>query len=152
MRTIIALTLIAATSLSQQVYQIPFASKGNAIELTIANTSPIVASDVRIEATSAPSWVSFSQKSVAIDQVNPKAEKSAAFSFSIDKMAAVHKEETLTFTIKSKSGEVWTKNIKIQVSPPEKFELFQNYPNPFNPTTTYLLSAHAGQQGGLKGV
>jgi hypothetical protein len=51
-------------------------------------------------------------------------------------MAAVNKEETLTFTIKSKSGETWTKEIKVKVSPPEKFELFQNYPNPFNPTTT----------------
>jgi hypothetical protein len=51
-------------------------------------------------------------------------------------MAPIDKEETLTFTIESKSGETWTKEIKIQVAPPEKFELFQNYPNPFNPTTT----------------
>ena len=58
------------------------------------------------------------------------------FSLAIDKLAPVNKEESLTFAIRSKTGETWTKEIKIQVSPPEKFELLQNYPNPFNPTTT----------------
>jgi uncharacterized repeat protein (TIGR01451 family) len=136
MRTFIALTLLVSTSLSQEPYRIPFATKGNTIELTIANTSPVTATQVSVEATGIPSWVSYSQKSVTIDRLNAKSEKSATFSFSIDKMAAVNKEETLTFAIKSKSGERWTKEIKIKVSPPEKFELFQNYPNPFNPTTT----------------
>jgi hypothetical protein len=136
MRTFIALAFVASVSLSQEVYQIPFAAKGNTIELTVANTSPIAATEVSVVATGAPSWISLSQKTVTIDQLSAKSEKSATFSFSVDKIAAVNKEETLTFTIKSKSGETWTKEIKIKVSPPEKFELFQNYPNPFNPTTT----------------
>jgi hypothetical protein len=143
MRTFIALTLVAVTSQSQPTYQIPFATKGNTIELTVANTSPITATQVSIEATSVPSWVTYNQKMVTIDQLNAKSEKPATFTFSIDKMAAVNKEETLTFTIRSKSretrqgdgGQVWTKEIKIKVAPPDKFELFQNYPNPFNPTT-----------------
>ena len=143
MRTFIALILLVSISLSQEArqgdgglaYQIPFASKENTIELTVANTSPITATQVSVEATGVPSWVTYSQKSVTIDQLNAKSEKSATFFFSIDKMAAVNKEETLTFTVRSKSGEHWIKEIKIKVAPPEKFELFQNYPNPFNPTT-----------------
>ena len=135
MKSIIAMLLLVSVSLSQEAYKIPFASKGNTIELTVANTSPLTAALVSVEATGVPSWVSYSQKSVTIDQLNAKSEKPATFSFSIDKMAAVNKEETLTFTIKSKTGESWTKEIKIKVAPPEKFELFQNYPNPFNPTT-----------------
>jgi hypothetical protein len=136
MRTLIALTLLVGTSLSQEVYRIPFASKGNTIELTIANTSPTTATQVSVEATGVQSWVTYGRKTMMIDQLNPKSEKPATFSFSIDKMADVNKEETLMFIIKSKSGESWTKEIKIKVAPPEKFELFQNYPNPFNPTTT----------------
>ena len=136
MKSFIAILLIVTTALSQEAYKIPFASKGNTIELTVANTSPIMATQVSVEATGVPSWVTYSQKTVAIDQLNAKSEKPATFSFSIDKMADVNKEESLTFTIKSKSGESWTKEIKIKVAPPDKFELFQNYPNPFNPTTT----------------
>jgi hypothetical protein len=135
MKSIIAILVLASVSLSQEAYKIPFASKGNTIELTVANTSPVTSTQVSVEATGVPSWVTYSQKTVTIDQLNAKSEKSATFSFAIDKMAAVNKEETLTFTIKSKTGESWTKEIKIKVAPPEKFELFQNYPNPFNPTT-----------------
>jgi len=148
MRTLIAITLLTGLSYSQEVYRIPFASKGNTIELTVANTSPITATQVSVEATGTPSWVTFNQKTVSIDQLGAKTEKPALFSFSIDKMADVNKEETLTFTIKSKSGESWAKEIKIKVAPPDKFELFQNYPNPFNPTTTicYQLTKDSGVQ------
>jgi len=143
MKLLIAALFLVHISLSQnvsqtdgQAYSIPFASKGNTIELTVANTSAVTAAQVSVEATGIPSWVSYNQKTVTIDRLNAKSEQSATFSFAIDKMAAVNKEETLTFMIKSKSGESWTKGIKIKVAPPEKFELFQNYPNPFNPTTT----------------
>jgi hypothetical protein len=41
------------------VYQLPFASSGNTIELTVANTSSIALSGVQIEATGVPSWLKF---------------------------------------------------------------------------------------------
>jgi hypothetical protein len=150
MRTFIGLALLASTSLSQDAYRIPFAAKGNTIELTIANTSSIAATQVSIVVTGAPSWINFSQKTLTIDQLNAKSEKPTTFSFSIDKMAAVNKEETLTFTIKSKSGETWTKEVKIKVAPPERFELFQNYPNPFNPTTTICYQLTRDSEVNLK--
>jgi len=136
MKSFIATLLLASAALSQDAYKIPFASQGNTIELTVANTSSVPASRVSVEVTGASSWLSFTQKTVALDQLNTKQEKPATFSFSVDKLAPVGREESLVFTIKSQSGETWTKEIKIQVAPPEKFELFQNYPNPFNPTTT----------------
>ncbi len=144
MKLLIAIFFLVSVSLSQNASQtddghanrIPFASKGNTIDLIIANTSSIVTTQVSVVATGAPSWLSYSQRKVTIDLLNAKSEKPATFSFAIDKMAPIDKEETLTFTIRSNSGESWTKEIKIRVAPPERFELFQNYPNPFNPTTT----------------
>ena len=150
MKSIIAVLLLVSTSLSQEAYKIPFASKGNTLELTVANTSLTAATQVSVEATGVPSWVSYSQKSVAIDQLSAKSEKPVTFSFSIDKMALVNKEESLMFTIKSKSGEAWTKEIKIKVAPPEKFELFQNYPNPFNPTTNICYQLTRDSKVSLK--
>ena len=150
MRPIIAIFLLANISLSQEAYRIPFATKGNTLELTVANTSPIVANEVSVEATGAPSWITFSQKTERIDQLKAKEERVAVFTFAIEKLAPVNKDETLIFTIRSKSGENWTKEIKIQVSPPEKFELFQNYPNPFNPTTTICYQLTRDSKVNLK--
>ncbi len=136
MKSLIPLFVLVSSALAQAPYLIPFASKGNTIELTVSNSSVVPAGQVSVEATGGPSWVAFDQKSVAIDQIKGNQEQTATLSFSVDKLAPVNKEEHLLFSVKSKSGETWTKQINIKVSPPDKFELFQNYPNPFNPTTT----------------
>ena len=136
MKLILASLFLVTTSIAQEAYRIPFASEGNTVELTVANTSSLPAGQVTVEATGMPAWLVLSQKTVTIDQLKPKDEKPAVFSFSVDKLAPVNREQSLTFAIRSISGERWTKEIKIQISPPDKFELFQNYPNPFNPTTT----------------
>jgi hypothetical protein len=144
MKPLIAILLVVTTTPSQdarptaggQAYRIPFASQGNTIELTIANTAAPAASQVFVEAVGAPSWISFSQKTIALDGLTAKQQKAATFSFSVDRLAPVGEEESLTFRVKTKSGESWAKEIKIQTVPPEKFEPFQSYPNPFNPTTT----------------
>ncbi len=132
----IALVLLVSTALSQEVYKIPFASEGNSIELAIANTSSVTAAKVTVQAVDAPSWIKFGQGIAALDRVGPGEEKLATFTFSLDKLAPVNEQQSLSFVIKSATGESWTKEIKIRVAPPDKFELFQNYPNPFNPTTT----------------
>jgi hypothetical protein len=68
-------------------------------------------------------------------------ELQVLFTFSVDKSAPVKQEGIIIFSISSSTREKWTKEIKIQVAAPEKFELFQNYPNPFNPSTiiSYVL-------------
>ena len=142
MKSFLVSILFVGMSFAQEAYRIPFASKGNSIELTVANTASISASQVAIEVVNMPDWVKFDQKSLSLDQIQGNGEGLATFSFSVDKFAPVNKDQTLSFTLKSKSGDTWTKEIKIRVSPPERFELFQNYPNPFNPKTTisYLLA------------
>ena len=74
--------------------------------------------------------------SCLLKEIESKEEQTPVFSFSVDKTATINKEQTISFTIKDKTGQQWTKEIKIRVTPPQTFELYQNYPNPFNPTTT----------------
>jgi hypothetical protein len=150
MKALIATVFIVSMSFSQEAYRIPFSSRGNTLELTIANTSPIVASQVSVEATGLPSWVKFIQNAITIDQIKSNEEKPAIFFFSVDKLAEVGKDQTLSFVVKSNTGQIWTKEIKIEVSPPEKFELFQNYPNPFNPTTTIAYQLTRDSKVSLK--
>ncbi len=150
MRPIIAVILLVGMTNAQEAYNIPFASKDNTFELTIANASSITAAQVSVEANGAPSWVKFGQKAVIIDQLKAREEKCATFSFGVDKLAPVNKPQSLSFVVKSKTRESWTKEIKIQVSPPDKFELFQNYPNPFNPTTTICYQLTRDSKVSLK--
>jgi hypothetical protein len=113
MRATIALVVLANVLNAQDSYRVPFAAQGNTIELTIANTSPIAASQVSVETTDLPSWVKFSQTSVTINQLNAKEEKPALFSFSVDKLVEVGKDQTLSFVVRASTGQSWTKEIKI---------------------------------------
>jgi len=122
-------------------HRLPFESKDNRIELSVRNTSTIVASGVKAEVSGVPGWLHFASASQTINQLKGKGDTTSAFSFTVDKLAPVNKSQTLTFTITSSTGEKWTKQIDVSVNPPDHFELYQNYPNPFNPSTTisYLL-------------
>jgi hypothetical protein len=121
---------------AQTVYQLPFASVDNSIELTVANIATLPLSAVTVEATGLPNWLKFKEVSQSINLLKAKQEMPVVFTFSVDKSARVGKEETIRFAVSSATGEKWTKEIKVTVSAPEHFELFQNYPNPFNPATT----------------
>jgi len=124
-------------------YDVPFASKGNTIELSVANRSALTAQKIKVEATNAPVWLKFDAKDITIPELKSKEEQTALFTFSVDRSAQVNKEQTLSFSITDKNGQQWTKEIKLKIAPPATYELFQNYPNPFNPTTviSYQLSA-----------
>lgn len=140
MRYIIVL-LLCINLAAAQTYEIPFpegtsASKGNLIELSVANSSIITAEEVKVEATNVPDGIKFAEKTITLKTLKAKEEQTATFSFVVDKTVQVNKEQTLSFTITDKTGQTWTKDIKIKITPPMAYELFQNYPNPFNPTTT----------------
>jgi hypothetical protein len=143
MKTILAILIVTSFSIAQQTtkpYEIPFpegtgASKGNTIELAVANTSTKVAEAIKVEATSIPVGIQFKERIVALTTLKSKEEQTATFTFSVEKTAKVNKVDTLRFTVTDKTGQRWMKEITIKISPPTTYELFQNYPNPFNPTT-----------------
>ena len=139
MKTIITLFICTSLSIAQQTakpYEIPFASKGNTIELVVANTSTLTAEAVKVEATGIPAGIKFKEIAVTLSALKSKEEQTASFTFSVEKTAKVNKEDTLRFTVTDKTGQTWKKEITIKITPPASYELFQNYPNPFNPTTT----------------
>ena len=117
-------------------YEIPFASKGNTIEIAVVNTSNVGAQEVTVELKNSPGWLKFSGNSASFAALKSNEEKLATFDFSVDKTAELNKVQTLSFSITDKSGHKWTNEIAIKVSPPATYDLSQNYPNPFNPTTT----------------
>jgi len=146
MKTIFALVLCANLAFAQQktqAYEIPFASKVNTIELAVTNSSALSAEGVKVEATSIPEGIEFTEKTVTLSTLKTKEEQTASFTFSVEKTAKVNKTDTLRFSITDKTGQRWTKEITIKIAPPATYELFQNYPNPFNPKTviSYQLSA-----------
>jgi hypothetical protein len=136
MKPIIALLLCTNIAAAQTIYDIPFASKGNVIELSVANASSYAATGVKVAVTNAPAWLKFDSNTDTLQLLKSKEEQTASFAFSVDKKAEVNKEHILSFTITDNNGQTWTKEITVRVAPPSTYELLQNYPNPFNPTTT----------------
>jgi hypothetical protein len=135
MKIILSLILYTSLSFAQNVYEIPFASSGNTIELSVVNKSIVATEQVTVTVSQAPAWLKFKQSTFTVASVKAKVERTATFEFSVEKSAEVQKEQTISLLIKNSNGEQWTKDIKISVAAPETFELFQNYPNPFNPAT-----------------
>jgi hypothetical protein len=143
MKFLISMLLCVSPVIAQTVYEIPFASAANEIELSVANRSSIIADGIKVEAANAPAWIKFESSEIYLSKLNASEEKSAVFKFSVDKTAEVNKELTLKFAITDKSGQMWKKEIGIKILPPSSYELYQNYPNPFNPATviSYQLPA-----------
>lgn len=119
---------------AQTVYEIPYLSKGNEIELTITNSINYTLKNISVNITKAPEWLELLKKSEEISEINSKGEKIITFSFNIKRTAKVNTNEDIVFTVKNdKAG--YEKTITIRVAAPTQYTLYQNYPNPFNPTT-----------------
>ena len=127
---------------NSQSPQVPFASKKNQIELVVLNKGLKGAQEFVVSAHTVPSWLHYTDEVDTIQIGLKEKEAIAQFEFAIDPTAPVGDLTPLHFTVRSISGQMWSKELKIVVAAPRKFELLQNYPNPFNPITTigYHLS------------
>ena len=134
MKIILFLMFLTSLAFSQTIYEIPFASSGNEIELEIFNDSEIDLNNVGVAVLESPKWVSINSEQKKIPGLKSKEKGKVIFTFDLDKEAKILEENSLKFKIIG-NNQTWNKEIKIKVLPPDKFELSQNYPNPFNPTT-----------------
>ena len=126
---------VASTNAAGGIWQIPFASTGNTISMSIQNNSAIEANNVSVTFYNIPAWITFKTNTGIIKSVTANASQDAEFTFSVDKKAPVGKDTTLTATIKTSDGQIWTKEIKVVVAAPKDYKLYNNFPNPFNPST-----------------
>ena len=126
---------VASTNAVGGTWQIPFASTGNTISLSVQNNSSIEARNVSVIFNNLPTWLEFKSKSVAIKSIAANTSGDAEFTFSVDKKAPVGRDTTLTAAISDANGQVWTKGIKVMVAAPADYKLYNNFPDPFNPST-----------------
>jgi len=120
---------------AQTIYELPFASKGNQIELSVANTTDITLENITVNIDATPGWINFEKCQAIIAKIAGNNESPALFEFSVDKKSPVGEEGKIIFKIKNLHGDEWSKEINVIVSKPVNYELTQNYPNPFNPST-----------------
>jgi hypothetical protein len=135
-RFLLPLLLLTGGATSQTVYDMPFASSGNVIELTVENASRMPQTALTVKPAQVPPWIILESPEQSIALLPGGERHVIRFHFSIDRTAPVNSNHSLSFIVTSSDGHVWTKTIAVRVSPPQTFGLFQNYPNPFNPTTT----------------
>jgi hypothetical protein len=120
---------------TEVVYQIPFGSSNNVIELSVENGSEFITENIKVKIVNPPDWIKFKSVEQNIQNIKSNSENTVSYIFSIDKEAPVNTQQALNFNITTPSGEIWNKQITISINAPETYKLYQNYPNPFNPTT-----------------
>ncbi len=118
------------------VYQVPFASSGNKIELAIANIGDQELSSIEILASTVPGWISLVQQEAVVSSIDAENEVSVVFEFAVDREAPVNEAEPISFVIRSAQGQLGRKEFLLAVQAPQDIVLYQNFPNPASGETT----------------
>lgn len=119
----------------KQVHEVPFASEGNVIKLTVANGTEMPLWNVHVTAAKQPAWMELKQSVISLEKVGSGEEAPVRFRFSVAEGAPVGHIGTLRIEITSAMGTA-EHEIRVEVAPPKRFELLGNYPNPFSRGTT----------------
>ncbi|MHB8339125.1 MAG: FlgD immunoglobulin-like domain containing protein [Ignavibacteriaceae bacterium] len=118
-----------------KIWEIPFASTGNTISLSVQNNSSIEVKNISVTFINPPSWLELKLNTVFIKNISANSSTDAEFVFSVNKKAPTEKDTTLSAVISTADGQKWTKEIRVSVGAPKDYKLYNNYPNPFNPST-----------------
>ncbi|MGF1670096.1 MAG: T9SS type A sorting domain-containing protein [Balneolaceae bacterium] len=129
-----------------QTWTVPFASKDNVIELTVANPPDQPVGNLTVRAGEVPSWMRLHNPEQAIGELGPGREMVARFTFDVEETAGVNQPAVLHIIVSNPDGFRQEKRLTLQVEAPREFELRQNYPNPFNPSTTIAFQLPAAAE------
>lgn len=125
----------AATSPSpsERVHTVPFGSKGNVLELAIAE--PGDAPPLLVRVVEAPTWVQAASTEEHVQHVN--GQSLARFSFDLTHDAPVGETGTLRLAVvvsgmgREEERALVEKVVQLKASAPEAFSLIGAFPNPF---------------------
>jgi len=137
MKTTAIIIILFGTTLAQNVYEVQPGTKGNEINITVANVSETnPATNVSVTLIKKSSSLNFSKEEESIEIIETKAEAEALFTFDVERNTPVSRKDTIDFMITDGMGIMMTKQFIFSYTGPKEFKLEQNYPNPFNPSTT----------------
>jgi hypothetical protein len=121
----------------QTVYKVPGDSKGNRIQLVVANESSVIsAQSLTVGLSGVYRDVTVTPSIVKVKLLAPGATTEVSFGFDVSREAKPNSRDTLLFDVKDNTGNSWSKSVILEFAGPQEFALAQNYPNPFNPSTT----------------